>query len=126
MAYKKRISDWSSDVCSSDLTAVMSGSANIDGIDLSAGQADTPEGKAFLALFPFIALSSEDLEAKSIAAMRAVLRSTSESRMGTAEQAYNDAFIPSVRSIVDSYNGYVEGNRTFARVIDDKIGRAHV
>src|SRR3546814_11348346 len=51
--------------------------------------------------------------------MRAVLRSTAESRMGTAEQAYNDAFIPSVRSIVDSYNGYVEGNRTFARVIDD-------
>jgi hypothetical protein len=97
--------------------AVMSGSAEISGMDLSPARLSQTEGKAFLAIFPFIAISSDAITMKPEDIMRQLARSLLEQRYGTASQVYNDVFIPSVRSLRDAYNRYVAAQRRFSLAV---------
>jgi hypothetical protein len=91
--------------------AVLDGSARLSGVDLSPEALARPEGKAFLAIFPFIAMSSDGVADQPDAIMRQVHRSFAERRYGTAEQVYNGLFIPSVRSVRDAFGRYVAAQR---------------
>lgn len=94
--------------------AVQDGSAAIAGVDLSVESLARPEGKAFLAIFPFVAMSSQAVSSNPGDIMRQVFRAFAERRFGTAEQTYNDVFIPSVRALRDSFNRYVAAQRRLA------------
>ena len=55
---------------------------------------------------PVLGLHCENLPAIS-ATLRTALRGMAQQQLGTAEQIYDDLFIPSVRSLRDAYNEYV-------------------
>jgi hypothetical protein len=104
--------------------AIEHGAAAIDGIALTGPELRRPEGKSLLAIFPFVALSTRNLEAKSEAVIREVARELAISEIGTPEQAWNDAFVPSVRSIKDSYNAYADASEKRADAIAGALRRA--
>jgi hypothetical protein len=56
---------------------------------------------------PVLGLHCENLPAISAATLRTALRGMAQQRLGTAEQIYDDLFIPSVQSLRDAYNEYV-------------------
>ena len=56
---------------------------------------------------PVLGLHCENLPAISAATLRTALRGMAQQRLGTAEQIYDNLFIPSVRSLRDAYNEYV-------------------
>jgi hypothetical protein len=56
---------------------------------------------------PVLGLHCENLPAISAATLRTALRGMAQQRLGTAEQVYDDLFIPSVQSLRDAYNEYV-------------------
>jgi hypothetical protein len=104
--------------------ALLDGSARLSGVDLSPEALASPEGKAFLAIFPFIAMSSDGVTEQPGAIMRQLHRSFAERRYGTAEQVYNGVFIPSVRSLRDVYGRYVAAQRRLADAVDEGADRA--
>jgi hypothetical protein len=56
---------------------------------------------------PAVGLHCENLPAVSPDNLRTALRGMAQQQLSTAEQVYNDLFIPSVRSLRDAYNEYV-------------------
>jgi hypothetical protein len=89
------------------------GHSEIDGLGLTGDGLKSPEGKAFVALFPMLAYSTEDLVGKTDEAIESLLRGAALSRLGSGVDLYNQAFIPSVEAMTDLYNRYVDGvNRT--------------
>lgn len=56
---------------------------------------------------PITGWTCHEVPAASAEGVSTALRSLVELRRGTAEQAYDDAFIPSVRSLRDAFNDYV-------------------
>ena len=56
---------------------------------------------------PFVGLSCEGLPAASRVGLGEVLQGMVARQAGTADQVYNNIFIPSVRSLRDAYNEYV-------------------
>lgn len=97
--------------------AMLQGAATIEGIDLSAGELSSPEGKAFLSLFPFIALSTGDLTAKTERVLDDVLRWSAAKTLGPPADAYNSAFIGSVRDLQARYNAYADGVDRYGRAL---------
>lgn len=97
--------------------AILDGSARISGIDLSPEALARPEGKAFLAIFPFIALSGEGATRSQGDIVRRIHRAVAQRRYGTAEQVFNGVFIPSVRSVRDAYGRYVAAQRRLADAV---------
>lgn len=102
--------------------AVLDGSAQLAGVDLSPETLARPEGKAFLAIFPFIAMSADGVSANPDDIMRQVYRSFAEQRYGTAEQVYNGVFIPSVRSLRDAFGRYIAAQRRLAEEVQSIPG----
>lgn len=88
---------------------IRNGHAKLDGLDLDAQALRDPEGKAFVAMFPMLAISTDDLDEKARKVRSDLLRRAVVSRMGTKEALYNDSFIPSVKALAASYNNYVDG-----------------
>jgi hypothetical protein len=77
--------------------------AQQDGISIP-GSAAIPSS---LLRTPVVGLHCEKLPAISVGTLTTALRGMAQRRLGTAEQVYNDLFIPSVRSLRDAYNEYV-------------------
>lgn len=102
--------------------AILKQQVKVDGIDLNPEQLNTPEGKSFVALFPVLAYSTNDLERKADVAMREVIRTNVVAAMGSPEDFYNKTYRESVRKMADGYNKYVDGlnemNRTLEGIPD--------
>lgn len=99
-------------------SAVVDGGARIEGLDLGPRELASPEGKSFVALFPFVAASTPNLEAKATDALRDVVRNRVESRIGTAPQAFNRIFRPSAEAMIASYNEYADGTQRLRRALE--------
>jgi hypothetical protein len=85
--------------------AILSGSAAVEGVDLDAGQLARPEGKTFLAMFPFVALSVPGLQSRTDAVIAEAIRRTMVSANGP-EISYDEGFIPSVQALHTLYMAY--------------------
>lgn len=87
---------------------VRHGHVQLDGLDVGKEGLQSPEGKAFVALFPMLAYSTEDLERKATEVRDRLLRQAIVSRIGSREGLYNRAFVPSVAALEASYNRYAD------------------
>jgi hypothetical protein len=74
--------------------------------DIAAATAP-PDVSSALLRAPFAGLSCDGLPAVSRAGLGDALQGMVARQVGTAEQVYNNVFIPSVRSLRDAYNEYV-------------------
>lgn len=97
--------------------AVHNGDLKVDGIDLSQQQLQQPEGKAFMALFPALALSTGNLENKAEAVLSAVVENAVVTRVNGQSGYYNDVYLPSLKRLKESYNAYVDGSNRYADAI---------
>lgn len=84
------------------------GIVRVDGIDLRAEVLSRPEGKAYLALFPFLAMSTPDLTQKLQSSLASVVTDSVEWGLGGPEAMFNGAFRTSIDTIKASYARYQE------------------
>ncbi|HUB49388.1 MAG TPA: hypothetical protein VMB73_30820 [Acetobacteraceae bacterium] len=70
-----------------------------------------------LADVPSLGLSCNGLPAVSQQGIGQALAAMVSSRIGTGEQVYNNAFIPSVRSLRDAYNDYVAAQQRLVAAV---------
>lgn len=89
--------------------ALARGVTTVEGADFAPETWARPEGKAFLAVFPLVASSAEDVEQRTGEVLREALRRSAVDAYGSPERAWNRGFVPSVASLRDSYRAYADG-----------------
>lgn len=94
-----------------------SGMVTLDGLDLENIDRNAPALKAFFALLPALALSVNDLEAKTAQSLRQMLTYQAEDRIGTFETFFNRAYLPSQDHMKASWNTYLELSETYAKAL---------
>lgn len=91
----------------------------IDNIDLSPENILQPEGKAFMALFPFMAFTVEDLKEKTESAMRQVVRHAVINEVGDSVYFHNEIYYNAVNELYEKYLEYFDGSKEYADVINN-------
>jgi len=92
-------------------------------IDVPAELLITPTGRAFLSLLMTTELRRHNSLVATPASLGTLLEGMLTQRIGTAAQVYDNVFVPSVRSLRDAYNAYVDAQMAFAedvRAIPEK------
>ena len=93
---------------------------NVDGIDLSPDVLERPEGKTFIALFPVLSFSTNDLNRKAEAALRQVIRNAVSEKIGSAQGFYSSTFQVSRKKILQAFNNqYRAGANRMHHTLDD-------
>lgn len=98
--------------------AILTQDIQVDGIDLSPAQLEKPEGKAFIALFPVLAFSTNDVSRKAENALRQVIRNNVTEAIGSPAAFYNKSYVQSVKHIRDSFNSYAAGVNQMGKALD--------
>ncbi len=98
--------------------AILEHDLGVDGIALSPNELAKPEGKSFIALFPVLAFSTNDLNSKAAAALRQVIARNIGKAIGTPREFYNKTYIPSVQKLRDIFN---DQYRTGANKLHDAL-----
>ena len=98
--------------------ALLRGGAEITGLELPRERLREPAGKAFLSVFPFAALSTPDLGARTEAMVPQVVRRLAEDQLGGARGHYNDVFLHFAKELTDVYNKYADGSDRYAAALD--------
>lgn len=79
---------------------------------------DTPEGKAFLGLFPLLAFSQDDINRRLLPQREAIMRAVIEKRSGHLGDYYN-RFLASLKALRRDYNDhYVAGYNRYVDAIN--------
>ena len=74
----------------------------------NAAATTPPAIQSALISAPYMGFSCDSLPAASRNGLREAMQGMVARRIGTAEQVYDNVFIPSVRSLRDAYNEYVD------------------
>lgn len=82
-------------------------------ITLTPDVLQSPEGKSFLALLPFMASSFEGVEGKIDVGLEHSTQLLAASQIGSPLEFYNKAFVPSVTQIYGAYKTYVDGYNAY-------------
>jgi len=100
--------------------ALLTQNLKLEGIDLSGCTLATPEGKTFIALFPVLAFSTNNLNEKAEAAIHTIIEDTVRAQIGGREHFYNETFHKSAEAILDAYKtSYVTGVNSMFKSLDD-------
>lgn len=103
----------------STLSLVASGVQNaeavLEGIDMDLVGRDSPELKTFLALLPAMALSVDDLSARTSSELDKILRSRTDFMIGGFQAFYEDRYVPSLPVIERMHDTYMEVSGERAR-----------
>lgn len=84
---------------------LITGDAELDGLDLSGRQFNEPDAKAFLAVFPLVAFSVANLDKKIN--KREVLEKYVQRKLGSDKERYNQ-YVESIAGVQDMYkNKYI-------------------
>lgn len=105
-------------------SAALSGKLVIDGLDVPQDELQSPQGKSFLALLPFLAFSTRNLPMRVENVMREVVEAQIEAKVGTPTQAYNRLFVESAHQISDLYNAYVKTSNSYGDALKETQKRA--
>lgn len=93
--------------------ALVTGNVEIDRISLTTEQFKSPEGKSFLALFPFLTFAIEAVDQKIGTSKPAMVRNLVEHNMGGLHVAYN-RYVDSNTEIKRLYNNeYLKGTEQY-------------
>jgi hypothetical protein len=100
--------------------ALVARGAELDGLPLTPAQMTEPDGKTFLAIFPLLAFSTNDLDEKIRNHKPAILRVVADRLYGGAAENYN-RFIASRAEMIRRYNDdYLKAsddyNRSLGRI----------
>lgn len=116
----------------STLSLVASGVQNaeavLEGIDMDLVGRDSPELKTFLALLPAMALSVDDLSARTSSELDKILRSRTDAMIGGFQPFYEDRYVPSLPVIERMHDAYMEASDERARGMreaDDRVARSY-
>ncbi len=101
--------------------ALLSGDARIDGLDLGRESMQAPDGKAFLATFPFMLLAIQDIDQKIADQRESLLRRMVDAAYG-GPAANFDRYARALRKLRSDYADYLAGSRRYDAAIAD-IGR---
>ncbi|WP_411840005.1 hypothetical protein [Paracoccus sp. ME4] len=103
----------------STLSLVASGVQNaeavLEGIDMDQVGRDSPELKTFLALLPAMALSVDDLSARTSSELDKILRSRTDAMIGGFKAFYEDRYVPSLPVIESMHDTYMAASEERAR-----------
>ncbi|MDR1887796.1 MAG: hypothetical protein LBQ81_00130 [Zoogloeaceae bacterium] len=78
----------------------------LSGMDETPGLYNKPEGKAFLALFPLIAISVEDLDEKIEHAKKDLLRDAFVEKTGGVQGYYDNAYVKAIQGATAQWKEY--------------------
>ena len=98
--------------------AILSDELQLDGLDLSGRQLQTPEGKSFIAMFPFMGSKVENFDGKSERVLKTILENRLDKEAGGASHFYNEAYLPSVKWVKNAYNGYVKAVNAYSDALN--------
>jgi hypothetical protein len=96
---------------------IAEGNIILHGLEIGEDRFSSPQGKAFLSLLPFVALSTSDLDKKIGDALRQMVETRVTRVLGSAGHHYNNVVLPSIREITDSYNQYARGVNSYSDAI---------
>lgn len=101
--------------------ALVARGAELDGLPLTPAQMTEPDGKTFLAIFPLLAFSTNDLDEKIRSQKSAILRVVADRLYGGAAESYN-RFIESRAEMIRRYNNdYLKASDDYNRSLE-RIG----
>jgi len=90
----------------------------LEGLPLGKERLAEPDGKAFLATFPLLALSTSDLDRKIKKAKPAIIRNIVDRKYGGRAENFN-RYSSSVKRLQESYNNdYVSGSNSYVAAIN--------
>jgi hypothetical protein len=78
----------------------------LSGMDETLGLYRKPEGKAFLALFPLLAISVEDLDEKIEQAKKELLKHSIAEKIGGVQEYYDKAYIKAIHGVTEQWKEY--------------------
>ena len=96
----------------------------ISGVPLTGDVINSPEGKSFLSLLPFMANSIDGVEQKIDVGLGDAIRSQVPDQIGDPATFYKTTFSKSVRAIEAMYNRYVDACNAYADATDPSIAWA--
>ena len=104
--------------------AILHGSADVAGIDLTADERRQPAAQTFLSIFPVIALATPDLEARTRRILATAIRATIETRLASPAHVHNTAYLPALDKVRSLYNDrYIAGVESYNQAIRGIPGR---
>jgi hypothetical protein len=97
------------------------------GMDETPGLYTKPEGKAFLALFPLIAISVEDLDDKIEHAKKDLLRDAFVEKIGGVQGYYDNAYVKAIQAATAQWKEYqgLEVGSSLNAKIESETNRQH-
>lgn len=97
--------------------ALLQGRAEIAGMELPREALRSPEGKAFLSVFPMAALSTPDLAARTEALVPAAVRNQVEQQDGGVKGIWNNVFRPAALRANEAYDTYRKGSERYENAL---------
>lgn len=91
-------------------------SVQLDGLTLPEDNVGSL--KAFSGLLPALGLSTNQLTEKIDKQLRSIIIQNVKESLGSPEKIYNNAFAPSVKSLKESYNEYVNGVNSYFDILN--------
>ncbi len=93
--------------------------AEISGLSLSKNQLTAPDGKAFLATFPYMLMSIKDITEKIKNQKSALVRNLADKSYGGLDKNFN-LYVDSLKFLEDSYNSnYLRASRSYSDAINN-------
>lgn len=98
--------------------SLLSDTAKIDGLALKREQLIKPDGKAFLATFPFMLSSIEDIDKKIDEKKDAILWTFADNEYGGAIKHYN-LYVDSIAALERQHKNYQNGSKRYYDSLSD-------
>ncbi|WP_170403039.1 hypothetical protein [Ruegeria arenilitoris] len=97
--------------------SIHSHDVDLKGIDLEGIDTQSPEAKTFLAMFPAMAIYTDNVEQKTEREVRQLLRRQVIDDMGGFNHVFKQVYLESEVAINKSFNSYAEGAKKYHDVI---------
>ncbi|WP_134682305.1 hypothetical protein [Paracoccus ravus] len=98
--------------------AIHSEAATLRGMDFDQVDRTSPSFKTFMALFPAMALYTDNVEGKTEREVRQLVRNRAEREMGGLKHMTEDVYADSEAAIKESYKSYAEGSNAYLAALD--------
>lgn len=95
----------------------------LDSIDMRVF--DLPEGRAFLATFPLLAMTIVNLDAKIHVAKSAILEKAIRDRIGRPQSVYDNQYTPAIKNVQNLWAKYSAGETPFDADAETERQYAH-